>query len=89
MENSKEPEKKKVSDNELDNVVGGTCYSKGKGVVDHVFNEQRRYAIVSPLNTCPFPEVHLRCMGCDCSFRKGGYWYCNQRWWENDHEVRR
>ena len=89
MENSKEQGKKKVSNEELDNVTGGTCYSKGKGVVDPVFHEQRRYAIVSPLNTCPFPGNGARCYECQGSFRKGGYWYCNQRWWENGHEESR
>ena len=78
----------KVSDDELDNVVGGTCYSKGKDVVDHYFHEQRRYAIVSPLNSCPIIPKYM-CKDCGDSFRKGGIWYCVNRYWENDHEVRR
>ena len=80
----------KVSDEELDNVVGGTCYSKGKGVVDPYFHEQRRYAIVSPINFCPlFVFKGNVCLDCDNSFRIGGTWYCSYRWWENGHEVSR
>ena len=82
----------KVSDDELDNVVGGTCYSKGKGVVDPYWGQQRRYAIVSPLNACPLPYCShhtMLCMDCSRSFRKGATWYCAERWWENGHEERR
>lgn len=91
MENSKEPGKKKVSNEELDNVTGGTCYSKGKGVVDPYHGEQRRYAIVSPLNVCNIKYWERRvdgfCMKCNESFRKGATWYCSRRWWENGKEV--
>ena len=88
MENSKENKKKKVSGEELENVTGGTCYSKGKGVADPEWGEQRRYAIVSPLNICPIFE-HLLCTSCAHSFRIGATWYCRNRYWENGHEVRR
>ena len=76
----------KVSDDELDNVVGGTCYSKGKGVYNPYYNERRRYAIVSPLNICPINKSYI-CMNCGHMFTVGATMYCRNRYWENDHEV--
>ena len=72
-----------VSDEELENVTGGTCFSSG--VTDPKTGENRKYAIVSPLNKCPltkFCELPFSstCNGCDSHFIDGSTWYCRDRW---------
>ena len=69
-----------LSEEEQENVAGGTCYSEG--VTDHVFKKYRQYAIVSPLNTCPYNGNF--CATCGDHFVVEGTWYCNQRWKGHD-----
>ena len=69
-----------LSEEEQENVAGGTCYSGG--VTDHVCKINRQYAIVSPLNTCPYYERF--CYDCGNYFVVEGTWYCNQRWKGHD-----
>ena len=71
-----------LSDEELDNVAGGTCYSSG---VKGPLGKQRSYAIVSPLNICPYSKQ--TCMNCEQSFTIDGTWYCEARWLSEDGEV--
>lgn len=71
-----------LSEEELDNVAGGTCYSSG---VKGPLGKQRSYAIVSPLNICPYSKQ--TCMNCEQSFTIDGTWYCEARWLSEDGEV--
>ena len=73
-----------LSENELENVVGGTCYSDGVTSPQGVY---RQYAIVSPYNVCPHPahkHNEAFCAVCSNHFVVGGTWYCNQRWKGHD-----
>ena len=72
-----------LADEELDNVVGGTCYSPG--VKDPYDGQWRQYAIVSPLNECPYWD--RTCHKCGQSFTDGGTWYCAARWLTENGEV--
>ena len=72
-----------LSDDELDNVAGGTCYSSG--VTDPYEHDWRQYAIVSPWNFCPY--YSMTCMNCDEAFTVGGTWYGSARWITQDGEV--
>ena len=71
-----------LSDEELENVTGGTCFSSG--VTDPETGETNEYAIVSPLNSCPLNSLtegqNLKCKDCKCYFRIGPTWYCAIRW---------
>ena len=69
-----------LSEEEQENVAGGTCYSEG--VRDPRSGDIRAYAIVTPLNTCPNNGVY--CWECPVHFIVGGTWYCNQRWKGHD-----
>ena len=71
-----------LSDEELDNVAGGTCYSSG---VKGPLGKERSYAIVSPLNICPYSKQ--TCMNCEQSFTIDGKWYCEARWLTENGEV--
>ena len=71
-----------IADEELDNVAGGTCYSSG---VKGPLGKQRSYAIVSPLNICPYSKQ--TCINCEQSFTIDGTWYCEARWKTEDGEV--
>ena len=70
-----------VSDEELENVTGGTCYSSG--VKDPLTGRNRKYAIVSPANICPINYGGV-CWKCAEFFIINGTWYCRLRWKEND-----
>ena len=71
-----------VSDEELENVTGGTCYSSG--VKDPLTGQNRKYAIVSPANICPINYYPGTCNGCGEYFVIKLTWYCRRRWKEND-----
>ena len=71
-----------VSDEELENVTGGTCYSSG--VEDPLRGNFRKFAIASPLNSCPINYYPGVCAQCGEYFIINGTWYCRLRWKEND-----
>ena len=71
-----------LADEELDNVAGGTCYSSG--VSDPFRHDWKQYAIVSPLNVCPYSSKV--CSKCQYVFTDGGTWYCMCRWLTPDGE---
>ena len=71
-----------VSDEELENVAGGTCYSSG--VKDPLTGRNRKYAIVSPANSCPINYYPGTCYSCGANFIIKATWYCRLRWKEND-----
>lgn len=77
-----------LADNELANVVGGTCYSSGvwgpKGY--------QKYAIVTAANRCHFyidnedDNSIPACAQCNHSFTAGATLYCEIRTEDNDPE---
>lgn len=79
MLNTKEGE---ISEEELSNVAGGTCYSNGV----HGPDGFKKYAIVSPLNQCKIVEIngYRNCACCPNSFQGGSTWYCSARTAEYD-----
>ena len=73
---------RELSDEELENVNGGTCFSSG--VTNPKNGIYREYAIVSPLNSCPLNSLtkyrDTVCANCDDHFIDGATWYCSRRW---------
>lgn len=74
-----------LSDEELDNVDGGTCYSSGT----YGPNGYQKYAIVTAANRCygfdPEPSATLDlCAQCVHSFAQGATLYCAIR--TKDHD---
>lgn len=71
-----------LSEEELENVTGGTCFSSG--VKDPETGVVKKYAIVSPLNSCPLNALSTNystlCTSCPKHFIVGATWYCRDRW---------
>ena len=72
-----------LSEEELENVNGGTCFSSG--VKNPNTGETKKYAIVSPLNLCPLNGMAIWrentvCGSCSSAFTVSGTWYCDRRW---------
>lgn len=83
---------KDLSDEELENVTGGTCYSEGvvnpKPGYDDVV---RPYVIVTDKNVCPGWEVEegyqfsKHCEGCKHHFDIDPTQYCGVRWYGHEY----
>ena len=72
-----------VSDEELENVTGGTCYSEG--VADPETGTVRQYVIVTAGNPCPLNGItdwiaSRTCGSCHSCFAIGPTMYCSRRW---------
>ena len=79
-----------LSDDELENVTGGTCYSKGVTCPQDCGYEESRgkfrpYVIVTAPNTCD--KSPYTCGSCGWHFSEGITMYCAARWKGHDTLV--